>query len=181
MTERTYVGTLDHEGEALRVYRSTYRVSGREALFVEDGFGEPWMRASVDLPDYDPGKGRVVLRSHSEAFGFWRVLVDAGLVSQPVAWLGAGPVVEILGEGVDFEGDIDPLVMLETGINTLYEDEAASDDEREIVRIRALRRTLQEMSANLIRQRREWKPSEGERVLEEARRMIERYEKNDDV
>jgi len=181
MSDRTYVGSLEQNGETLHVYRSRYKVSGRDALLIEDDMGVPYLRASVDLrPHYDPGPDRVVLRDHAEATGFWKLLASAGLVSQPLAWTGEGPVVKILGEGVSFDDEIDPLVMLETGINVLYGEEATAQDECDAVRIRARIRTLQEMSAQLMRDRR-GDAFDAKSTLESARELIDRFEKRDDI
>lgn len=67
--------------------------NGRHALeLVEQGTGQPVAVASVNLPDAPMTDEEVAIKNWSENEGILKVLIEAGIVSEPVRLMPTGYV-----------------------------------------------------------------------------------------
>lgn len=73
--------TVVHKDTACDLYVDRYADNGRVALrLVERATGEPWARATTNLPDAPLGEGEVFIKDYAENEGMLAALELAGVV-----------------------------------------------------------------------------------------------------
>lgn len=70
-------------GDKVDVYQSAYMDNGAPALFAtEAGTQEPHSTFTVNVPEFFPMEGEVLIKDYSENEGILQDLVDAGIVKE---------------------------------------------------------------------------------------------------
>lgn len=65
----------------------------RTALMLVDEYdGSPVAVATINIPNEDLGKDEVVIKDYTENEGMLDTLIDAGIISNPVAYIKTGYV-----------------------------------------------------------------------------------------
>lgn len=75
----------------LELVRRQY-ANGRVCLQAYTLDGEPYLTATVNVPDVDLEDGQVVIKDYSENAGVLKALVDAGIVDLPDGIVSLGYV-----------------------------------------------------------------------------------------
>lgn len=87
-------------GEECNVMISRFASTDRIALYLEDSMGCPMTRISVNMPDAEMADDETAIKNHSENEGILQILIDAGIVSEPVRYIKGGwvefPVCKVL-------------------------------------------------------------------------------------
>jgi hypothetical protein len=90
---------IQFQGQELTCVKREYD-NKRPALQLVDSDGMPYCTASVNLPNAVMHPCEMAIKDYSENAGLLQVLIDAGVVSEPVGYVRSGfveiPVCDLL-------------------------------------------------------------------------------------
>lgn len=75
------VRTITFRKERLEIIIGEYRHGGRKSIELMTQKGEPFMVASVNLPEVDLEENEILIKNYSENEGIYEALVEAKVIS----------------------------------------------------------------------------------------------------